>query len=278
MRRVFDVVSIRPLNLGANRPASSRVTPGRFEMIGTAQDLIALAFGVERQQKAARIVAAPDWARRELFEIRALMPDGVTERNIPEMLNALLEDRFSLQVHVEQRPLPVFKLVVLPSGAKLREVVPVDDFTKPAASFSGAPLIGDNTFGVPGDQVRTIYAADGLYIVTSRSSYVTRILPSGARQLDATRITMSEFIDVIRQSVDRPIVDGTGLTGLYEIKVLLPLAHPSAIMPELRGRVSSAPSGVSISRALADLGLTLEGQESAVDFIVVDNLARPSEN
>src|SRR5688572_25142030 len=48
-----------------------------------------------------------------------------------------------------ERPFPVYELVVLPSGSKLREVAAVDDLTKPFVSAVG-PAIFDSVTGLPG--------------------------------------------------------------------------------------------------------------------------------
>jgi uncharacterized protein (TIGR03435 family) len=89
---------------------SSRVSPGRFEMVDVAaRDIVARAFGIDWQQRSR--VVAPNWADRDTFEIRAVMPAGATERDIPEMLNALLEERFRFKARIEQRPFSVYELV-----------------------------------------------------------------------------------------------------------------------------------------------------------------------
>ena len=149
-RKAFEVASIRALDQPYTRPPSSTVTPGRFEMTGAnAKDVVARAFGIEWQQKS-RIIA-PDWADREPFEIRALMPNGATERDVPQMLKTLLEERFHFRFRIEQRPFPVYELVVLPLGSKLREVAAVDDLKKPFENPVG-PAIFDSVTGLPGDE------------------------------------------------------------------------------------------------------------------------------
>jgi len=221
-RKGFEAASIRPEDpRGSSRP-SSRVSPGRFEIVGASPgELIARAFGIEHPQR----LVAPDWVRRERFAIRAVMPDGTTERDIPEMLKTLLEQRFSLKMHVEQRPFEVYELVALKSGPTFREVGGADD----------------------------------------------------CANLVAARISMAEFSRMLRPSVDRPVVDKTGLSGLYELKTLLPPARVSAAAQALLGdRLDKTPSGISVSRALEELGLKLEPKNAPVDFIVIENIERPS--
>jgi uncharacterized protein (TIGR03435 family) len=44
----------------------------------------------------------------------------------------------------------------------------------------------------------------------------------------------------------------------------------------LGDRIDTAPSGISVSRSLEELGLKLNPTESPVDFIVIENIERPS--
>lgn len=273
-RKAFDGVSIRPLGRTASRPSSSRVSPERFEVVGvTVMELIGRAHGIDRMQ-FSRIVA-PDWVRRDSFDIRAVMPMGATSRDIPEMLQSLLETRFKLTMHVEQRPLEVYELLVLPSGITFREVPPVDDL----AARVDVPSVYDTVFGLPGDQVRSIASAEaGLFTITSRSRYVMKPLPgNGAREIDAARISMYEFGWQLRPSLDRPVVDKTGLTGVYQLKTVLPPPRLSPAMQQLLGdRLDTSPSGVSMARALEALGLKLEPKTAPVDVVVVDTVERPT--
>jgi len=275
--KAFEVAAIRPLNRPYSSPGSSRVTPGRFEITGvSARELIGRSFGMERQQWVRTIVGAPDWAVRETFEIRAVMPASATERDVPEMLKTLLAERFRFSAHIEQRPLAVYELIVLPSGPKFKEVAAVNDLAKP---FPGAR--GDNTSGLPGDEVRYVSSPEtgfATLTITSRSSYLSRnVPPNGGRQLEAARITMPEFGWQLQPSLDRPFVDKTGLTGVYEIKVLLPPPRTSPNMQAVVGdRLDSSPSGISMDRVLEGLGLKLEPKTAPVDFVVIDRIERPT--
>ena len=75
----------------------------------------------------ARVVEKPDWATREPYDIRAVMPEGATEKDLLAMQQTLLADRFGLRTHVEQRPYPVFELIVGPSGPRFPGVEAVDE-------------------------------------------------------------------------------------------------------------------------------------------------------
>ena len=58
------------------------------------------------------------------YEIVAKAPDSVKKYQLPLMLQKLLEDRFKLQVHREQRATQVYSLEVGKGGQKLAKAVP----------------------------------------------------------------------------------------------------------------------------------------------------------
>lgn len=91
---------------------------------------------------------------------------------------------------------------------------------------------------------------------------------------------MSEFSQLVSQSVDRPVVDMTGLSGIYRFKTLLPPIRLSARMQATLGdRIGTDPTGgPSLSRVLEELGLRLEANDTPVDFMVIDRIERPTPN
>jgi uncharacterized protein (TIGR03435 family) len=270
----FEVASIRPKDPREGTRVSSRAAGKQFEIVSiSAWALVARAFDMDDVSR----VVAPDWARRELFDIRAVMPDGATAQDIPAMLRALVVERFQLKTHIEQRPYQVYELVVGPSGPKFREVPPADDLQTTFASNDPGAL--DRISGLPGDELRHIVSSNGIRKATARTSYFSKMTPSGVSELDATRITMAEFIAEIRPRADRPIVDKTGLTAIYQFKILLPPPRISGATQALLGdRLNSDPPGVSLSRSLEELGLKLERKDTPADFIVIDKIERPLNN
>jgi uncharacterized protein (TIGR03435 family) len=209
------------------------------------------------------------------------MPEGATEQDTREMLKTLLADRFGLKTHVEQRPYAVFELIVGPSGARFPEVEVVDELEK---NFSGDPgkSASDTVSQLPDGELRSITRVepDGLRFitVTVKMRYSYKLVEGNARQLDAERITMQEFSRLL--SVERPVLDKTGLSGVYRFTTLLPPIPASARMQALLGdRISADPlAGPSLSRALEGLGLKLEPKNTPVDHMVIDRIERPTRN
>jgi uncharacterized protein (TIGR03435 family) len=279
--KTFEVASVRPSGSGAQPPQAWRVVGTRVELVGIAPlVMIARLFEIPQGQMD-RVVGMPDWAIKERFEIRAVMPEGSTEQDSREMLKTLLADRFALKTHIEQRPYRVYELIVGPSGPRLPEVEAIDELKK---DFAGEPgkSASDTISQLPDGELRSItrFEPDGLRFitVTAKMRYSYQLVEGNARQLDAERITMQEFSRLL--SVERPVLDKTGLAGVYRFKTLLPAIPSSARMQALLGDQSSADplGGPSLFRALEGLGLKLEAKNAPVDHIVIDRIERPTPN
>jgi uncharacterized protein (TIGR03435 family) len=192
-------------------------------------------------QQAYRVklfqVVAADWMRESRWDILAKLPDGGSKEQIPEMLQALLADRFKLVVHRENRELPVYALVVGKGGLKMKASVP-----EPAAA--DAPAGGPTTIGGfgffpppggpppgggpgpgrgPGDGPGGPGGPGG-----GSTSFVSpqngTIKISGAPQegrihLEVSKLSMAAFADLLTGMTDRPVLDMTGLTGDYQVVI-----------------------------------------------------------
>ena len=55
------------------------------------------------------------------FDIEAKLPDDASPKSVNEMLQSLLEERFGLQLHREEKELPGYALVVAKTGPKMKE-------------------------------------------------------------------------------------------------------------------------------------------------------------
>jgi len=73
--------------------------------------------------------------------------------------------------------------------------------------------------------------------------------------------TISGLIDLILATVDRPILDKTGLTGHYDFSFEIEMEHPQEIQP-----------------AIEDLGLKLNSAKEPAEILVIDHAAKPSAN
>jgi uncharacterized protein (TIGR03435 family) len=89
---------------------------------------------------------------------------------------------------------------------------------------------------------------------------------------------------MLANQVDRPILDGTALTGRYDFTLeFAPEMRNMPGMPMMAGPGGSVPEGESapslFTAVQEQLGLKLEPRKAALDLIVVDRLEKtPTEN
>jgi uncharacterized protein (TIGR03435 family) len=87
--------------------------------------------------------------------------------------------------------------------------------------------------------------------------------------VDFTQATMQMVADEI--AADRPVIDKTGLTGKYDIRL--------EATPEFRTNNNPQPDDLRVFDAIQQqLGLRLEPQKAMMDVLVVDHVEKPSGN
>src|SRR5687767_1065305 len=117
-RPEFEVASIRPssdqvsqVNVGVRiSGAQVRITAMSLK------DYIVTAYRVMPQQ-----VDGPEWLAQVRFDVAGKIPDAGSPEQMPEMLQALLADRFKLTMHRESREFQVYALIVGNGGLKIQE-------------------------------------------------------------------------------------------------------------------------------------------------------------
>jgi uncharacterized protein (TIGR03435 family) len=221
----FEVASIKPSapvdfgrtsvrrSVGKEKGAQGRLIYQGLSLL----DLISDAKRVQQRQ-----ISGPDWLSSERFDILAVIPADQTNDQIPEMLEALLQERFKLKTHDETKEMQVYRLVVAKGGAKLEKA----------------------------DQ------ADG---ISGRSTKTTERVTA--------RVTPATFAEYLSQRLDRPVVDQTGLAGVYKIQL------------EWSPDTADA-AGPSIFSAIQEqLGLRLAAARTGVRVVVVDGIEKtPADN
>lgn len=185
----------------------------------TLRDAIRGAYKVRDFQ-----IVGPDWMSTARFEIDAKLPAGANTDQIPEMFQALLEERFKLTWRSETKEMQVYGLLTGKDGPKL----------KPAEMKTDNQPMAMGTDGKPRPMV----------MFGGSSSAVTITAPS------ASLLTL---VGVTSRFTDRPVVDETGVEGQYdfrltfapEVTTSLPTAAPESpalVGLELRRRSESPHS------------------------------------
>jgi uncharacterized protein (TIGR03435 family) len=279
----FEVATVKPASqmtpemiVSGKMRIGMRIDGGRVEFgFLSLRDLIQLAYDVKPFQ-----VSGPDWMTAQRFDVVAKLPDGATKEQVPQMLQALLAERFKLAGRRESKEMPIYALIVAKGGPKFKESPPDSETPPPAAKPEGGFVVG------AGDQ----------QLVVKQSGAGT-VAVSGGRD-GAMRMTMGAGgtmrMEMVTPMLDRPVVDHTGLNGKYQIALELAMQDmmqvaraagvgPAGLSPRpaTDGAVPAAsdPSGGSIFNSVQQLGLRLEKEKASLDTIVVEHLEKnPTDN
>lgn len=293
----FEVATVRPAppitdliqQLQSGKAKIGMTVDGaRVDMgFSSLADLIRIAYDVKPYQ-----VQGPDWMAQQRFEIQAKIPEGVSQDKVPEMLKALLAERFKLTIHHDKKELPVYALIVGKNGAKLKESSTDPDAPIPDSS---------NGLSIGTEKGQMKIAQDGkggAVIQGGGQAGTTRVsMVNGGIHLDMTKVKLSALVDTLTQLVDRPVLDMSALTGSYDITLELPVEDMQIIAQRQMAQLgiqlpgvgpapganpadaASSPSGAAIFSAVEKLGLKLDSRKAPVDTIVVDHLEKnPTDN
>ena len=269
----FEVASVRltsPKTL-----ASERITNTRVDLTNISlRQLLWMAFRINPTY-AADLISVPGWSRDVSVDLHATLPAGATRDQVPDMIRSLLVTRFGLETRVESAPTDVYVLVVGKAGTRMQEVEASNELEKelvPDPGMKFAPR--DRTAETLGGRTRRITSSAGITTITERTRYTEKFTSRGKRELDATRITMPEFASLLATSLGQPVLDRTGLGGVYRFRVEIPPPAYVWNVQAIAGLALSAPSGVSASSAAERLGLRLERERLPIDHFVVEKLER----
>jgi uncharacterized protein (TIGR03435 family) len=223
-------------------------------------------------------VVGPPWLDQDRFDIAAKVAAGATKEQVNPMLQNLLMERFSLTFHRETRDLPVYELVVVKGGLKMKEAA------KPPGATPAALPLG------PSQIVRGKDGSDELGSGSRGWVLITGKEP-GTKRISARSQTVAEVIPLFQTLLGRSVVDKTGLTGTYDFNVDFVLYEPglagigSPSAPEPPSEQATPADGVSIpSMGLigaleSRLGLKMVAGKGPVEVLVVDRVNRqPTEN
>jgi uncharacterized protein (TIGR03435 family) len=115
----FEAASIKPApQQPMNSISVSKDTEkGRLTYQNVSlNDLIAEAYRLLERQ-----ITGPDWLKSQRFDIVATYPAGAGEKDVPEMLKALLADRFGLKVHEESKEMSLYAILPAKTGPKMKK-------------------------------------------------------------------------------------------------------------------------------------------------------------
>jgi uncharacterized protein (TIGR03435 family) len=263
-RPQFEVASVRPVANDGTASGSRRSQvmreafrsvrqPGEIPMTGTDRvrlknwalvDLIAAAYSVRTTQ-----VSGPDWLSDQGFDVEATVPDGTPKAQLNAMLQSLLEERFGLKVHRDTKTGPGFALVVGKDGPRLKPAAP-PHVPEPGQTQEEWQA-----------QMQQKMLADMAAARKRREEEMASGTPMAGRSSAGwSSITTEELAAQLVRFAEAPVVDETGLTGDYSVRI----------------ETSSNPDvpGGTVFDAVEKLGLKLEPRKVTVETVVVDQVSK----
>ena len=246
----FEVADIKPANPDFKEGMMSMQPGGRFTSRGTmVQTLLLRALGPTGVLgvNPDAVAGIPKWAETARFDITAKTPADAPQvdvLSVGPLLRTLLEERFGLKTHTEERPVTAYTLVA------------VKPKMKKADPESRTHCIRSN--GAAGS-------------------------PPGTQVFTCQNTTMAQFADLLRNQgpgLSWPVLDSTSLAGGWDFTLTfspVPNAGPGA------GDAGAAPDptgGFTLFEAIErQLGLKLEMQKRPMPVTVIDHLEeKPTEN
>lgn len=218
-------------------------------------------------------ISGPDWINSSRYEIDATLPADATRDQVPEMLQALLADRFGLKFHNETKNLPVYFLQVSKQGVKMQPLPPNPegnlDAKNPTTNVDAAGDASGTTINFGNGSVISISFADQAII--------------------GTKITMDNLAHLLARFEDRPVLDSTDLKDIYNVDLrftpddfrvlLIRAAQAQGVdLPPQALALLNGASDAPLREALGKLGLTLQSGKGPVQMMVVDQVQKPGAN
>ena len=189
--------------------------------------LIAWAWDIPRIQ-----VEGPEWMRDRSFDVIAKSDSGGDDDRLRLMLRKLLADRFGLQVHIDEKEMQVYAIILAKGGFKM-----------PESKDDGPPVFNNG----------------------------------GPTLLTAHHVTMKDFAEKVSEPLNQPVIDETGLTGKYEIKIDVAAYMQTAGQTLGNGQLDVM--SVLFNALQQQLGVKLESKKAIVKMLTVEHVERqPTEN
>jgi uncharacterized protein (TIGR03435 family) len=206
----------------------------------------------------------------ERFNVTAKVPEGATKEQFRQMRQNLLIERFGLKFHRERKEMPGYELLIAKNGPKFKESKP-EPSKDPAGKEQAPPA-----------PFKITYDTDGFPIIPPGVSQV--VVATGHARGQWIRTTIEKLTVFLSSQTFKPVTDGTGLKGEYDISLKW---SPDAIESVVGSppTLSSLPaqsesSGPSLFDALQDqLGLKLQPKKVTIELLVVDDIKKiPTDN
>jgi uncharacterized protein (TIGR03435 family) len=261
-RLAFEVASVKHNTSTDPRGMRMQILPGG-KFVGSAPLFVFVATAYDLPFQSDRLSGGPEWIRTERYDIeatpdQAAMPAGIStkDRNqkVQLMLQTLLAERFKMVIRREVKDLPVYAVVVKKDGPKLQKAAVQE---KDCLEVTKGPQDPASCHTFSGGQGQGIHAQ---------------------------AISMPDLASYAASWADRPVIDKTGLPGLFNIQTegWVPMRprppRPAGQDPTAEDLAFADPARPTLFQIFDRLGLKLESQRAPVEMFVIESAERPTDN
>jgi uncharacterized protein (TIGR03435 family) len=246
----FEVATIKPAAPDA-QGQFIRPSPGHLAITNmTLLQIIRFAYG-EGIAGNIEITGGPGWIDKDRYDIDAKSEGLATLTERKQMTKALLADRFGLKVHTQTKEVNVYNMTIARPDGRLGPKV---------RTFDGKCDGRDpppRSANPKGPRCGAFFRPTGIVLEGAPMGVVADML--------STPIV----------NLGRPVVDKTGLTGEYTMRLEFQFRPP--------GPAGAAAPGDEFSESLftalqKQWGLKLRSAKGNMNVLVIDQASRPTEN
>jgi uncharacterized protein (TIGR03435 family) len=250
----IEAASLKPAGEFDGFVGCRRSNPGLFECRrATLKAMLIVAYGIKPYQ-----IKGPTAISTERYSLIVRIQKGASESQFSAALQSLLTERFKIVLHRETESLPAYELTVGKGGLKAKEVDPAE-----IAAADGAAR-----------SIRLMLGADG-----SRST--------------RGNMTIAQITSMLSNALERPVIDGTGLKGTYEVDLTYGVSELDPSQAQMRQALAADPRVNSplppvdadsrlpgLPQAVKEnLGLELKAKQLPIEVLVIDQAEKvPLEN
>ena len=263
----YEVASVKPFSVAqTDGPVTlgARIDGAQVRLVGmTMRDLLAMSYRIKVYQ-----INGPEWMTSERYDINAKLPAGVSPEKMPEMTQALLNERFGIKLHREQKDMPVYVLLMGKPPLRLKSLV-IDPNAPPPAAV----------------QVTGTGSAAGISVNLGNGASFSFALG----KFEAKKVTAPMIAGVLERFTDRPVMDLTELKGTYDLEFNVSPEETQTLM--IRAAVAAGVQlppqalrlldggGNPIESGAEQLGLKIDGRRMPVEIVVIDQISKtPTDN
>jgi len=260
---VFDVAVVKPS--APDTQGNARINGGQVNVQGLPlKFLMSFAWDLNPNSND-NIVNPPKWFNDSKFDIiaKAAVPDGAAQtgrqaasidiEDLRAMVRALIAERFNMQYHMEDRPIPAYTLYA--ANPKMRKADP----SSRTKCYEG-----------PGPDGKDPRVANPIF----------------GRLLTCQNMSMAEIADELQRVaggyIYGPVQDKTGLTDSYDFTLSFSSAGQLNTATQHTGSddASDPSGGISLYDAVSkQLGLKLVKEKRPMPVLVIDHIdEKPTEN